>query len=37
MTHYSVQPRDQILVKGYAFLYFPENIGRNNGKNINKN
>ena len=37
MTHYSVQPRDRILVKGYAFLYFPENIDRSIGKNINKN
>ena len=22
MTHYSVQPRDQIFVKGYGFLSF---------------
>ena len=22
MTHYSIQPRDQIFVKGYGFLYF---------------
>ena len=26
MTHYSVQPRDQIFVKGYGFLSFAENI-----------
>ena len=27
MTHYSVQPKDRILVKGYGFLSFARNIG----------
>ena len=35
--HYSVQPKDQISVKGYGFLTFAKNIGKNIGKNINKN
>ena len=35
MTCYSVQPRDQIFVKGYEFLSFAENMGRNIDKNIN--
>ena len=37
MTHYSVQPRDQIFVKGYGFLSFARNIGKNIGKSISKN
>ena len=36
MTRYSVQPRDQIFVKRYAFLSFTKNMGRNIGKNISK-
>ena len=36
MTRYSVQPRDQIFVKRYVFLYFTKNMGRNIGKNISK-
>ena len=32
MTHCSVQLRDRIFVKGYKFLSFAENIGRNIGK-----
>ena len=36
MMHYSVQPRDQIFVKGYQFLSFHGNMGRNISKNINK-
>ena len=31
---YSVQPRDQIFVKGYVFLSFANNVGKNIGKNI---
>ena len=27
MTHYSVQPKDRILVKGYGLLSFARNIG----------
>ena len=37
MTRYSVQPGDQILVKGYEFLSFAKNMSKNIGKNINKN
>ena len=29
MTHYSVQPRDLRFVKGYGFLSFVKNIGKN--------
>ena len=29
---YSVQPRDQIFVKGYGFLSFAKNMGKNIGK-----
>ena len=36
MMHYSVQPKDQIFVKGYRFLSFVKNMG-NIGKNISKN
>ena len=28
MTRYSVQPRDQIFVKGYRFLSFAGKIGK---------
>ena len=37
MTRYSVQPRDEIFVKGYGFLSFARNMTRNNGNNISKN
>ena len=37
MTRYSVQPRDRIFLKGYAFLPFDKNMGKNNGKNLSKN
>ena len=37
MTCYSVQPRDQIFVKGYGFLSFARNMSRNIGNNISKN
>ena len=33
MTRYSAQPRDRIFVKGYGFLFF----AKNNGKNISQN
>ena len=36
MTCYSVQPRDRIFVKGYGFLSFSKNMGRNMGKNTSK-
>ena len=35
MTCYSVQPR-HIFLKGYGFLTFPKNIGKNMVKNISK-
>ena len=34
--HYSVQPRDQILVKGYGFLFFSKNMDSSVGKYICK-
>ena len=37
MTRYLVQPRDQILVKGYEFLCFAKNMAKNVGKNRSKN
>ena len=33
MTRYSVQPRDRVLVKGYGFLSFAKNMGKNISKN----
>ena len=36
MTHYSVQPRDQIFVKGYGFLSFAKNMSKKISKNISK-
>ena len=29
MMRYSIEPRDQIFVKGYRFLSFGKNIGKN--------
>ena len=34
MTHYSVQPRDQIFVKGFGFLSVARNVGKNISKNV---
>ena len=34
MTHYSIQPGDQIFVKAFGFLYFAKNLSRNLVKNI---
>ena len=34
MARYSVQPRDRIFVKGYEFLYFTRNVGRNISKEL---
>ena len=36
MTRCSVQPRDQIFVKGCGFLSFAKNMVKNIGKNIGK-
>ena len=32
MALYSGQPRDRIFVKGYRFLSFDKNMGKNIGK-----
>ena len=32
MMPYSVQPRDRIFVKGYGFLSFAKNMGKNSIK-----
>ena len=32
MMKYSVQPRDRIFVKGYGFLSFAKNMGKNISK-----
>ena len=37
MMHQSVQPRDQIFVKGYGFLSFAKNMCKSTGENISKN
>ena len=37
MTQYSVQPRDQIFVKGHGFWPFARNMGKSISKNISKN
>ena len=34
---YSIEPKDQIYVKGYGFLYFAKNIGKTLSVNIVKN
>ena len=36
MTRYSVQPRNRIFGKGYGFLSFAKNMGKDIGKNIIK-
>ena len=33
MRRYSVKPRDWIFIKGYGYLSFAENMGKNIGKN----
>ena len=33
MTRYSVQARDSVFVKGYGFLSFTRNMGKNISKN----
>ena len=37
MIRYSIQPRDQIFVKGYRFLSFDKNKGKYIDKNRSKN
>ena len=36
MMHYSVQPRCRIFIKGYGFLSFAKNRGKNIDRNISK-
>ena len=36
MTRYLVRPRDRLFVKGYGFLSFAKNTGRNIDKNLSK-
>ena len=31
---YLLQPRDQIFLKGYGFLFFIENMGKKKSKNL---
>ena len=37
ILRYSVQPKDQIIVKGYGFLSLTKNMGKNIFKSISKN
>ena len=37
MMRYSVQPRDQIFVKGYEFFSFAKTMGKNIGKTRSRN
>ena len=37
MLCYSIEPRDQIFVKGYDFLPLARNVGKKLVKNISKN
>ena len=37
MLCYSIEPRDQIFVKGYEFLPLGRNVGKKLVKNISKN
>ena len=34
---YSIEPRDRIYVKGYGFLSFAKNMGKNLSNNSTKN
>ena len=34
MVQYSVQPRDQIFIKGYWFLSFAKSMGKNINENV---
>ena len=37
MSHYSVQPRDRIFVKGYGFSSIAKNMGKDFNKTTSKN
>ena len=34
MARYLAQPRDRIFIKGYGFLSFARNVGKNLSKNL---
>ena len=36
MTQYFVQPRERIFVKGYGYLSFAKNMGKNTIKNVSR-
>ena len=36
MMRYLAQPRNQILVKGYGFLFFARNTGKNISENLSR-
>ena len=37
MIRYSIQPRNRIFVKGYGFLSFARNMGKNISKDLSGN
>ena len=37
MNCYSIEPKEQMFVKGYGFLFSFKTMSKNNDKNINKN
>ena len=37
IRRYSVEPKDQIFVKGYGFLSFAKNMSKNIGKYLSRN
>ena len=37
MMRYLVQPRNEMFVKGYGFLFFAKSKSKSSGKNISKN
>ena len=34
MTCHSIQPRDRTFIKGYGFLLFARNLGKNTSRNL---
>ena len=37
MILYLIESRDRIFVKGYGFLFFDKNMGKNINKRVSKN
>ena len=37
MTHYSIEPKYRVFVKGYGFLAFVKNMSKGIGKSVSKN